>query len=398
MDSQEQDAEPGVASRAVHAGERQDLPRRPASVAVHLTAPFVFESAADLDRAFAGSLADKSPAERNTLYSRYGNPSVRVVEEKLAALEGAEDAVAAASGMGAIAATLSTLLASGDRLLSAADVYGGTLAWLGWLRRRHPEIEVETVPLAGLVERLEQPAAPRPRVVYLETPTNPLLSSVDLAAAARAARQAGAVLVVDNTFATPVLQTPLALGAHVVVHSATKFLAGHHDVTAGLAAADAETVAAIRETVRVCGAPLDPHAAFLVARGMRTLPLRMERQSENAQALASFLREQPQVRRVFYPGFDPVARRQMASGGAMVAFELAGDARAFVDRLRLVRILPSLGGVETGVILPAATSHRELPAEERRRLGIGEQLVRMSVGIEDAADLERDLARGLAAP
>jgi cystathionine beta-lyase/cystathionine gamma-synthase len=393
---------PGAATRAVHAGERQAVPRRAATVPVHHTAPFLFDSAADLEQAFAGVVRDKTPAERNTLYSRYGNPSVRVVEEKLAALEGAGDAVAFASGMAAIAAVFDALLAPGDRLLVAADLYGGTLALLRRLEARRPSITVEWARLGDLTGRLADRERPAPRLVYLETPTNPLLGVCDLAAVAREAAARGALLVVDNTFATPVLQNPLALGAQVVVHSATKYLAGHSDVTAGLVAASAELIGPVREVQMVQGACLDPHAAFLVARGMRTLALRIERQAVNAERLARFLSTHPRVKRVYYPGFDGTARRQMRSGGAMLSFDLAvgpdgalAAARGFLDRLRVFQIIPSLGGVESGAILPALTSHRGLTAQERRAAGIGDGLVRLSVGIEDPADLERDLARAL---
>jgi cystathionine beta-lyase/cystathionine gamma-synthase len=390
----------GAATRAVHAGERQPpAPRRPVAVPIHQTAPFLFDNASELDRAFAAA-ADESTA----LYSRYGNPSVRVVEEKLAALEGAEDAVAFASGMAAVSGLLSTLLTSGDRLLATGEIYGGTHGWLSWLQRRHPEVAVDRVPVADLADRLEAGAPEATRVVYLETPSNPLLVCCDLARIAELCRRQGLTLVVDNTFATPVLQRPLELGAHLVVHSATKYLGGHSDVIAGLVAGDRGTLSAVRETLRVGGACLDPHAAYLVARGMRTLTLRVERQSANAAHLASFLQRHPRVGRVLYPGFDPVARRQMRAGGGMVAFELevgedrsaqAAAAAQVVDHLRLIRIIPSLGGVETGIMIPALTSHRQLSPEERAAAGISDGLLRLSCGIEDPEDLEEDLARAL---
>ena len=398
----------GAATRAVHAGEDQPPPpRRTVAVPIHQTAPFLFDSAADLDRAFAVAGqedSDPSRTETTALYSRYGNPSVRVVEEKLASLEGAEDAVAFASGMAAISGLLSTLLTSGDRLLATGEIYGGTHGWLVWLQRHHPEIAVDRVPLAELAERLEAGVPEATRVVYLETPSNPLLACCDLARIAELCRRLELTLVVDNTFATPVLQQPLALGAHLVVHSATKFLGGHSDVIAGLVAGGRRTLSAVRETVRLGGACLDPHAAFLLARGMKTVALRVERQSANAARIASFLRDHPRVGRVLYPGFDPVARRQMRAGGGMVAFELAaGEDRAaqaaaaahVVDELRVIRIIPSLGGVETGIMIPAVTSHRQLSPEERAAAGISDGLLRLSCGIEDPEDLEADLGRAL---
>ena len=401
----------GPSTRAVHAGEETRAPKRasdpsgpepgrPVSLPIHQTAPFTFDDVDSLDRAFADPGRE---GVREGLYSRYGNPSVRQVEEKVAALEGAPAAVAFASGMGAISAALSSLLASGDSLLAAAELYGGTHAFLEWLTHRQPEVRIERVPMADLPERLEEGSGEAPRAVYLETPSNPLMACCDLERVGRACRRRGAILVVDNTFATPVLQRPLELGAHLVVHSATKFLAGHSDVTAGVVAGEADLVDRVRETLRLGGACLDPHAAFLVARGIQTLSLRVERQSANARRLAELLREHPAVSRVLYPGFDPVGRVQMSAGGGMLAFELeaTGDlpaaeaARRVVDRLQLMRIIPSLGGVETGVMLPALTSHRSLSAAERRQAGIGDGLVRVSCGIEDGEDLEADLLQGL---
>jgi cystathionine beta-lyase/cystathionine gamma-synthase len=380
------------ATQAVHAGERQELPRRPAAVPVVQTAPFVFSGVDELEAAFA------APGQAG-LYSRYANPTVRGVEEKLAALEGAEDAVAFASGMAALAAALAAVARSGDLVLVPREVYGGTHALLAWLRARHPELRVERPLLAELVAAVSAAATP-PAAVLVETPSNPLLSCVDLSALATACRARGAALVVDNTFATPVLQNPLALGADLVVHSATKYLAGHSDVTAGVVAGGGERLASVRQTVRVVGGCLDPHAAFLVNRGMKTLVLRVERQSATAARLAELLAAHPAVLAVRYPGHDPVGQRQMRSGGGMLACELRGGAAAardFLSGLRLFQLIPSLGGVESGVGVPALTSHRSLPAEERRVLGIADGLVRFSVGIEDPEDVLADVRQALPA-
>jgi cystathionine beta-lyase/cystathionine gamma-synthase len=392
MTSVEPPRRPGAGTRAVHAGERQEVPRRPAAIPIYQTAPYLFRDAGELASAFASG-------DVTALYSRYANPTVRVVEEKLAALEGAEDAVAFASGMAAISATLSSLLASGDRLLAAADLYGGTHSWLAWLGERHPEVAVERVPLAGLVDALSGGAAPL-RVVYLESPSNPLLACADLRRVAELAHARGAKMVVDSTMASPAVQTPLALGADLVVHSATKFLAGHSDVTAGIVAGDRAGVAEIRRAMMWGGACLDPHAAFLVGRGMKTLTVRVERQAANAARLAAFLSDHPRAARVHYPGFDPVGRAQMRSGGAMLAFDLAGGgpaAATFLGRLQVFQIIPSLGGVESGVMLPAVTSHRQLTPEQRAAQGIHDGTVRVSCGIEDGDDLEADFAQALAA-
>ncbi|HUF78240.1 MAG TPA: aminotransferase class I/II-fold pyridoxal phosphate-dependent enzyme [Thermoanaerobaculia bacterium] len=379
-------------TRAVHAGEGAAAPRRPAGAAIYQTAPFVFSSTEELDRAFAAGGAEG-------VYSRQGNPTVRAAEEKLAALEDAEDAVAFASGLAAMSAVVTAWCASGDRVLASADLYGGTAAWLAALGRRQPEIVVETVALGGLVQRLRDPVAPAPRLVLAESPSNPLLACCDLAELAAAAGARGALVAIDNTFATPILQNPLALGADLVFHSATKYLGGHSDLTAGFAAGSRELLGRVREVQVLSGACLDPFAAFLLARGMKTLALRVERQSENAARLALYLRGRPGVVAVHYPGDDPVARRQMRAGGGMLCFEVAGGlaaAAAVADRFELFRIIPSLGGVESGVSLPALTSHRRLTAGERAKLGIGDGLIRLSVGIEGYEDLEADLAQALA--
>jgi len=386
----------GAGTLAVHAGEVQALPRRPLVVPVYQTAPFAFSDTEELNAAFA------SPALTG-IYSRYGNPTVRAVEEKIAALEGAEDGVAFSSGMAAVTATLSTLLRSGDRLLAAADLYGGTHAWLGWLAEHHPEIAIERVPTRDLAAHLEGRAgAGRDggvlQVVYFETPINPVLTCCDIARTARAAHALGARVVVDNTFASPVLQRPLELGADLALHSATKFLGGHSDVTAGLVAGPRALLDPIRELVHLGGGCLDPHAAFLVARGMKTVALRVERQSDNAARLVEALGRDPRVERVRYPGLDPIGRAQMKSGGAMFAFDLRGGGAAaarLVDHLRVFQIYASLGGVESGMLLPAATSHRQMSPAERAAAGITEGTVRVSCGIEDCADLLADLEQAL---
>ena len=380
----------GLGTRAVHAGERQEVPRRPAVVPIYQTAPFLFDDAAELEVGFTTS---GYPG----LYSRYSNPTVRVVEEKIAALEGCDDGVAFASGMAAITGTLSTFLRSGDRLLAAADIYGGTDAWLGWLADHHPEVAIERVDVRHLAEHLER-ADGTYRVVYFETPTNPVLTCCDIGRVARAAHARGALAVIDNTFASPVLQRPAELGADLVVHSATKFLAGHSDLTAGLVAGPADLIKPVRTTMIWGGACLDPHAAFLLARGMRTLALRVERQSQNAARLVELLSGHRRVLRIHYPGLDPIGRAQMKAGGAMLAFDLDGGAEAaarLVDRLQVLQIIPSLGGVESGVSLPSATSHRLLTPEQRAEAGITDGTVRVSCGIEDADDLLADLEQAL---
>lgn len=381
----------GASTLAVHGGEGQVAPRGPAVVPIYQTAPFRFQTSAELITAFAGD-------DLGGLYSRYRNPTVRAVEEKLAVLEGAEDAVAFASGTAAVAAALTSSLASGDHLILAADLYGGTHSLVERLSHRQPELTSEEVPLPELGARLAEGVPANSRVVFLETPSNPALLCCDLEEIARRAGTAGALLLVDNTFATPALQNPLALGADLVIHSATKYLAGHSDVVAGMVAGGGELIAEVRRAQITEGACLDPHAAFLLGRGMKTLALRVERQSANAARLAAILVSHSKASRVHYPGLDPVGRAQMRAGGGMLTFDLAGGAacaHAFVDSLELFALLPSLGGVESGVMLPTAASHRALTAEQRAALGISDATVRLSVGIEDGDDLEADLLQAL---
>lgn len=366
-------------------------PHAPAVTPIYQTAPFFFDSAAELTEGF-------ERPDQAGLYTRYANPTVRVVEEKLAALEGGEEAVAFASGMAAISATLGALLREGDRLVAAADLYGGTSGWLSWLTEHFPSIEVEAVALEALAQHLEAGFDPRTRAVYLETPTNPLLRCCDLPRIGAACRGAGVPLVVDNTFATPILQQPLSHGATYSVHSATKYLGGHSDVTAGLVAGSAEATTPVRRLQRLAGGCLDPHAAFLLARGMQTLALRVERQSDNAARLAELLRGHTAVERAYYPD-DELAQRQMKSGGGMVSFDVVGGlaaAHRVFDRLKIFRLMASLGGVESSAVLAAATSHKGLTPAEREALGISDGLIRLSIGIEDGADLEADLAQALA--
>ncbi|HUO86973.1 MAG TPA: PLP-dependent transferase [Thermoanaerobaculia bacterium] len=397
----------GLSTRAVHAGETSPPPPwLPVVAPIFQTAPWSFASVAELEAAYAD--------ERGTaIYSRQGNPTVRVLEEKIAALEGADDAVAFASGMAALATTLASVVPAGGRLLAADELYGGSEALLAWWAARQPGIVIERRPLANVVERLDAELASDPdasrdgaplAAVHLETPSNPLLACCDLAAVAERCRRLGrrsgrrVVLVVDGTFAPPPVQQALALGADLVIHSATKFLAGHSDVTAGVVAGGREDLAAIRHALTTTGGCLDPHAAFLVGRGVKTLSLRLARQVDNAERLASTAADHPAVVRLHWPGSDPIGRTQMTSGGSMLALELAGGAAAvvaFADAVGLMRIIPSLGGVESGISIPALTSHRGLDAEARRSRGIGDGLLRISCGIEDGDDLVEDLARGL---
>ncbi len=360
------------------------------------SATYAFASTAELRDHFEGRI------EREE-YGRYGNPTVESAERKLAALEGAESAALFSSGMAAITTSLLAILKSGDHVVMTSDCYRrtrqfalGTLAKLG--------IETTLVApddLAGLAQAV---IPGRTRVLFTELPTNPYLRVTDLDALAAIAKQTrGLKLLVDATFATPINLRPLDRGAHLVIHSCTKYLAGHNDLLAGSIAGDAALVGAIRDFRGVLGTVLDPHPAFLLERGLKTLALRVERQNQSGLAVARFLEAHAAVRQVFYPGLrshpDHDLASQLLTGfGGVISFrlrsDLAGTSRV-IDACRLATIAPSLGGTETLIEQPALMSHYELSTEERLALGIHEDLVRLSVGIEDSDDIVRDLAQAL---
>jgi len=335
------------------------------------------------------------------IYSRNTNPTVAAFEEKVRLLEGAEAATSFASGMAAISNTLFTLLSPGDRLVSVKDSYGGTnRLFLDFLPRF--QIKVQLCDTTDH-EAIEAEIAKGCRVLYLETPTNPTLKVMDIARLAGAAHRAGATVVADNTFATPINQTPLALGVDLVLHSATKFLGGHADALGGVVCGPQKLIERIHHHREITGAALDPMAAYLLLRGVKTLHLRIRQQDASALEIARFLEAQPQVSNVFYPGLashpqHEIARRQMRGFGGVLSFMLKGgfDAvRAFLPRLRYAHLAANLGAVETIAGPPATTSHVECTAEERKAMGIPEGLIRYSVGIEETEDLITDLRQAL---
>ncbi len=337
------------------------------------------------------------------IYSRNTNPTVHAFEEKMRLLEGAAAATSFATGMAAISNTLFTLLSPGDRIVSVKDTYGGTnKIFTEFLPRFNIGVELCDT---HDHDQIEAAIAQGCRVVYLETPTNPTLKVVDIARLAAAGHAAGAIVVADNTFATPINQNPLNLGADLVVHSATKYLGGHADALGGVICGDEALVDRVYHYREITGATLDPMAAYLLIRGLKTLGLRIKQQNESALQIARWLAAQPAVSAVYYPGLEShvhydVAQRQMRGFGGMLSFMLAGGFEAvkrFLPRLRFAHRAANLGAVETIAGTPATTSHVECTAEERAAMGIPEGLIRYSVGIEDAADLLADLEQALAA-
>lgn len=336
------------------------------------------------------------------IYGRNTNPTVAAFEEKMRDLEGAEAATTFSSGMAAISNTLFTLLSPGDRVVSVKDTYGGTnKLFVEFLPRFQIEVTLcDTTNHAAI----EAAIARGCKLLYLESPTNPTINIVDIARLAAVAHRHGVLVAVDNTFATPINQRPLELGADLVVHSATKFLGGHADALGGVVCGSRELVNRIYHFREINGACLEPMSAYLLLRGMKTLHLRIRQQNENAFRVARFLEEQPRVAKVFYPGIPShenheIARRQMNAFGGVLSFELEGGFEAvkqFLPQLRYANLAANLGAVETVAGPPSTTSHVESTPEERAASGIPEALIRYSVGIEDAEDLIADLQQALA--
>jgi cystathionine gamma-synthase len=385
---------PGLSTRCVHAGEKLDA-QGAIHTALYNHSTFGFKSTADLLDVVEGRT-------EGNLYTRYGlNPTIRSLEKKLADLENGEAALAFGSGMAAEAATFFAHARAGDHLVCIGDVYGGTYELLS---ANLPEIGIETTfLLADEVDALPAALTDRTRIVFFETPTNPALDVIDVRDVAEVARAAGALTVVDNTFATPVNQNPLDLGADLVIHSATKYLGGHSDLTGGAVVESAELLAPIWTWRKNLGQMIAPEVAFLLARSIRTLVVRVQAQNATAQAVAEFLQGHPRVARVNYPGLDSpanpeVARKQMRGFGGMLSFVYDGDAlqtAAVVDRLKVFSIAASLGGVESLVTQPITTTHHGMTPEERTRRGIVDGMVRVSCGLEDASDLVADLDQAL---
>jgi cystathionine gamma-synthase len=383
---------------AVHAGTHSNRPHHTLAPAVAQTATYTFTNTADLEQYMRGEDLDPEREE----YGRYGNPTVRELELRMAALEATEDAVAFSSGMAAVATALLTFLKAGDHVVLFRDCYRRTRQLITQMLTRFG-VEHSIVPPADL-EALGDALKENTRLVISESPTNPYLYCVDLEKLVALVRSRGRIRVlVDSTFATPMNCRPLAFGVDLVVHSATKYLSGHNDVLGGLVAGPAHLVSLLRETRGVVGSVLDPHAAFLIGRGLKTLGVRVARQNETALAVAHVLEGHPKIARVFYPMLEShpsyaVASRQMLSGGGVVSFIVQGGRAAasrVVDGCRIARIAPSLGGVETLIEQPAIMSYFELGEEELAEIGVDPALSRLSVGIEDASDLTRDLVSAL---
>ncbi len=394
----------GPRTKAVHAGSVPDPATGTLTTPIHRTSGFAFETVEEMAATFAGRRS-------RYIYSRYDNPSLQEAEVKLASLEDAPQgtrSVLFSSGMAAISAGLLAELEAGDHLVAQSQLYGGTTMLMRGMASRFG-IEVDFVEASDLADPglLDSVARERTRAVFVESPANPTLHVVDIRRVAAEAHRRGWRVYVDNTFASPINQRPLHLGADVVLHSATKYLSGHDDLVAGFLIAGGETLEKARLIRIEMGACLDPTAAWLLARSMKTLAVRVGVQNANALAIARHLEGHPKVRQVHYPGLashpaHEIASRQMTGFGGVLSFDLdredaeaAAAAARTLEAFRMIRIVPTLGGVGTLAMIPAVSSHCRVPAEERRRAGIGDALIRLSVGIEDVEDIVADLDQAL---
>ena len=380
---------------AVRAGQQRS-PEGEHGEALFLTSSYVFRTAADAAARFAGEVP-------GNVYSRYTNPTVRTFETRIAALEGAEQAVATASGMSAILAMVMSLCSAGDHVLVSRSVFGSTISLFEKYFKRFG-IEVDYPPLADL-DAWQAACKPNTRLFFVESPSNPLAELVDIAALAEIAHAQGALLAVDNCFCTPALQKPLALGADIVIHSATKYIDGQGRGMGGVVAGRAEQMKEVVGFLRTAGPTLSPFNAWLFLKGLETLKIRMQAHSQTALELARWLEGLPGVERVHYAGLEShpqhgLACRQQSAFGAVVSFEVAGGRDAawrFIDATRMISITTNLGDTKTTIAHPATTSHGRLSPAERANAGIRDSLIRIAVGLEDLGDLRQDLARGLAA-
>jgi O-succinylhomoserine sulfhydrylase len=364
------------------------------SEAMFLTSSFTFESAAQAAARFIGE-------EPGNIYSRFTNPTVTMFEERLAALEGAEQCIATASGMSAILATCMGLLQSGDHVVASKSLFGATVNLFGGILKKFGI--ATTFVSATDVEEWKNAARPETRLFFLETPSNPLTEISDIAALAAAAKEKGVLLAVDNCFCTPILQRPFDLGADIVIHSATKYLDGQGRVLGGAVLGKRKTLEGVYQFLRTAGPTMSAFNAWVFLKGLETLRIRMEAHSANALQLAKWLEAQPAVARVFYPGLPShpqyeLAMRQQKTGGGIVSFEVKGGREAawrVIDSAQLVSITANLGDTKTTLTHPATTTHARNTPEQRAAAGITEGLLRIAVGLEAVVDIQNDLARGL---
>ncbi len=383
----------GFSTRSVHSGEETDPYSGSVVTPIYETSTFAFPSTKVL-------LDVMRKKRKGNVYTRWWNPTNQAAERKIADLESADNALLFSSGMAAITSIILSIVHAGDHVVSMRDIYGGTFEFMNEFL---PTVNVTTTFVdASQPNAVRHAIREETKLVYLETPANPTMRLVDIRAVKKQLEGRNAKIVVDNTFATPYNQQPLRLGADVVAHSATKYFGGHADITAGVAVGNRALLSKIYEVRKLFGGVLDPHAAWLLLRGLKTFELRMMRHNENGLAVAQYLSNHKKVKEVFYPGLPehpqhPLARRQMRGFGGMLSFlpRPGVSASRVIDRLELIKIAPSLGGVETLASQPWTLSHFYVPKEERERAGILDELIRLSIGIENSEDIIADLKQAL---
>ena len=389
----------GPSTQSVHAGERRPNPHHSLTQPIVQTATYTFNNTADLCDFMEQSMWGVK--DSRTDYGRYGNPTVAAAEAKIAALEAGEDALLFSSGMAAITTTLLSILRTGQHIIITDDAYRRTRQFcLTFLARLG--IECSVVP-AGDLEAIESAIRPETKLLVSESPTNPYLRVLDLKRLVEISKHHGIKTLIDSTFVTPVNQRPLDFGVDLVLHSATKYLGGHNDILAGAAVGSISLISLIRENLGILGAVSDPQSAYLLQRGLKTLALRLYQQNASAQAVAEFLENHPRVRRTWYPGLTShpdheIATQQMQGFGGVVSFEIDGNLETtsrFIDAVRIPIIAPSFGGVESLIEQVALMAYYELSTEERLEIGIKDNLVRFSIGVEDTDDLIADLSQAL---
>ncbi|MDF2791641.1 MAG: methionine gamma-lyase [Neobacillus sp.] len=383
-------------TEAVHSGYHSDEHKGSLVPPLYQTSTFTFSTAEQGERRFAGQ-------EEGFIYSRLGNPTVKILEDRMATLEQGEAALAFSSGMAAVSAVLMALTKTGDHILCSQGVYGCTFGLLQLLKDKYNIThDFSSMASKGI---LEDEIRPNTACIYIETPINPTMKLVDLELVANAAKQHGIPVVVDNTFCSPYLQTPISLGCDIVIHSATKYICGHGDVIAGIVVGKRDFIKQVsRTTQKDIGGTISPFDAWLLLRGLKTLPVRMDRHCENANILVEFLRNHPKVEKLYFPGNsdyiedNKIMHKQMKKPGGVISFSVKGTketAQYFMNQLRLVKIAVSLGDAETLIQHPATMTHAVIPKEERRKMGIDDTLLRLSVGLEAWEDIQEDLEQAL---
>lgn len=382
---------------AIHTGYQSLKHHGSLTTPLYQSSTFTFQSAEQGENRFAGS-------EEGFIYSRLGNPTVAVLEERMAALEGADAALAFGSGMAAVSAVLFALVEIGDHILCSQGIYGCTFGLLQLMKEKF-NIDHDLIPMESR-EALQEKIRPETKCIYIETPINPTMSMIDLQMVADVAKEHGIMVVVDNTFCSPYLQQPIKLGCDVVIHSATKYIGGHGDVIAGIAAGSREFMDQVAMTTKKdIGGIISPFDAWLLIRGLKTLPVRMDRHSENAEKIAMLLKGHEMVEGIYYPGDEDnpeysIMQKQMKKPGGLISFKVRGtkkEAQQLLNNMKLIKIAVSLGDAETLIQHPATMTHAVVPEEERIKMGITDNLIRLSVGLEAWEDIWEDLNQALLA-